>query len=327
MQVLTKLKIQLLAGKGGDGIVSFGHFILGGKPNKPNGPDGGPGGSIYLVGDESINTLFHLRNIRNVRAMDGTDGSIKSKEGTKGKVGDDIILAVPLFTKVYDENHNLLFNINSKEKILIARGGKKGLGNMHFGDKNNPHPIERTLGESGESKTIFLEVNSLADVGLVGLPNAGKSSFISLVTNNKAKIGNYEFTTLEPNIGILEYYSKECVIADLPGIIAGASTNKGLGIETLENIKKCKFLLLFVSMDLLDNDDPYVSYTKIKKELMAYDIDTKYIIVGTKIDNAFKETIDDFQKHFQEQVYFISTMDNKQGINQLIKSIFNTLYK
>jgi GTP-binding protein len=185
--------------------------------------------------------------------------------------------------------------------------------------------MTRTLGEKGESKTIFIEVSSLADVGLVGLPNVGKSTFISQVTNNRSKIGNYEFTTLEPNIGVLEYYDKSLVVADLPGIIPGACKNKGLGIETLENISKCKILLHFVSMDELDNKDPYESFLSIENELKSFGISAKRVVVGTKIDNAFEETMNSFKKHFKTKPFFISLKEDI-GVNELIKSLFESLF-
>lgn len=278
--------IFVTAGKGGNGIVAFRrekYVPFGG----PAGGDGGLGGSVVFVADESLNTLLDFTYQRHLRASNGENGMPKNQ---KGKDGEDLILKVPVGTQVFlKDTKELLFDfVYHEQKEIIAKGGKGGRGNTSFKTQNNPAPKIAENGDLGEELDLTLELKLLADVGLVGMPNAGKSTLISVLSNAKPKIANYPFTTLIPNLGLVYLdLEQSFVMADLPGLIEGASTGAGLGFEFLRHIERCRVLLHLVSMDSLENEDPYESFKKINYELFNYNKSLKnrpLVVCATKMD-------------------------------------------
>ena len=265
MKFLDQVKIYIKAGNGGDGSPSFRrekYVEFGG----PDGGDGGKGGSIILKSEENLNTLIDYRYQQHHKAERGENGSGQNRTG---KGGEDLILKVPLGTQVFEEdNKTLLFDFNKKgEEYVAAAGGKGGLGNTRFKSSTNRAPRKFTKGTRGEEFTIWLQLKTIADVGIIGLPNAGKSSLLAAITNANPKIANYEFTTLNPNLGVASYDDKEVTIADIPGLVEGAHKGTGLGIQFLKHIERCKSLLHMID---ITNDDIKKSYNQVKKELKSY---------------------------------------------------------
>ena len=241
MKFLDQAKITVKAGDGGNGCCSFRRekFIEFGGPN---GGDGGNGGSVILEAVNGLNTLIDYRYIQHFKAQRGENGKGSNKTGASG---DDLILKVPVGTQVYAEDKKtLLYDLVTEgEKIKIATGGKGGLGNTRFKSSTNQAPRKTTNGSLGEEFEIWLELKIIADIGLVGFPNSGKSSFLSLTTRAKPKIADYPFTTLNPNLGVLSIDEKEIVVADIPGLIEGAHQGVGLGDKFLKHIERCKSIL------------------------------------------------------------------------------------
>lgn len=269
MKFVDEAKIKVEAGKGGDGCASFRRekFIpLGG----PNGGDGGDGGSIFLEASENLNTLVDFRHQHNYRAKSGENGS--GSECT-GKSADDLIIKVPVGTIVYDADTNEIIGdlTANKQKICVAQGGKHGLGNIHFKSSTNRSPRKFTKGEIGEKRELLLELKLLADVGLLGLPNAGKSTLIRAVSSAKPKVADYPFTTLYPNLGVVRIDAeKSFVIADIPGLIEGAAEGLGLGIQFLKHLSRTSVLLHLVDVAPLDGSDPVATFKAITKELKKF---------------------------------------------------------
>jgi len=257
--------IEVRGGKGGKGIIAFRrekHVPFGG----PSGGDGGDGGDVYLIGDENLMTLQDYRYLRSNSAEDGTMGKGSTKTG---KGGEDLFIRVPVGTIIKDhDTKEFIFDIvKHGQKYLIAKGGKGGLGNPHFATALNKAPRKSTDGKDGEYRAIDLELKVLADVGLVGHPNAGKSTFLSVISNAKPKIADYPFTTLEPNLGIVQKDYSSFIIADIPGLIEGAANGKGLGIQFLKHVERTKVLLFMIS---LEEEDPFQAYKDLKFELSKY---------------------------------------------------------
>ena len=236
MKFLDQVKIYIKAGDGGDGSPSFRRekFIEFGGPD---GGDGGKGGSIILKSERNLNTLIDYRYQQHHKAERGTDGAGKKRTGRGGK---DLILKVPVGTQVFEEdNKTLIFDFKKQnEKFVVANGGKGGLGNVRFKSSTNRAPRKFTKGKKGEEFIIWLQLKTIADIGIIGLPNAGKSSLLSAITGATPKIANYKFTTLNPNLGVAIYDDKEIVIADIPGLIEGAHKGVGLGIKFLKHIER-----------------------------------------------------------------------------------------
>ena len=241
MKFLDQAKIHIKAGNGGAGSASFRRekFIEFGGPD---GGDGGNGGSIIFISDRNLNTLIDFRYAQHFKAKHGESGSKKNKTGANGK---DLVIKVPIGTQLYEEDNNTLIYdfTKNKEKFLVAAGGKGGLGNVRFKSSVNRAPRKKTDGKSGEDFWIWLQLKVIADIGIIGLPNAGKSSLLAAVSRARPKIASYPFTTINPNLGVVYYDNKEITLADIPGLIEGAHKGVGLGDKFLRHVERCKALL------------------------------------------------------------------------------------
>jgi GTPase len=270
MKFVDEAIIQVKAGDGGDGCVSFRReksIPLGG----PDGGDGGDGGDVYLVGDERISTLIDLRYQRHYKAESGDRG-----QGSQctGKGGESLYIRVPLGTMIFDDATDECIGdcLGEAQQICIAKGGFHGLGNLRFKSSRNRSPRQFTKGTQGEERQCRLELKLLADVGLLGLPNAGKSTLITAVSAARPKIADYPFTTLRPNLGVVTLEAhKSFVMADIPGLVEGAAEGAGLGDQFLKHLSRTKVLLHLVDVAPIDGADPVESVKTIAKELAQYD--------------------------------------------------------
>ena len=263
-------KIELKAGKGGDGSVAFRREKY--EPSGgPAGGDGGDGGSIIIVGDKDIKTLMDYSYRSIYKAESGGDGRNKKQFGKKG---EDLILKVPVGTLVKDyDTDTVIYDVkHDKEEFVICKGGKGGKGNVHFKSSIRQAPRFAEPGEKGEEKTIKLELKLLADVGLIGLPNVGKSTLLSIMSNARPKIANYHFTTLEPNLGVCKVGEKSFVLADIPGLIEGASEGLGLGHDFLKHIERTKILVHVLDISGSEGRNPIEDFELINSELSSYNI-------------------------------------------------------
>jgi len=298
MKFLDQVKIYIKAGNGGDGSPSFRrekYVEYGG----PDGGDGGKGGSIILRAEENLNTLIDYRYQQHHKALRGENGAGQNRTG---KSGDDLILKVPLGTQVFEEdNKTLIFDFNKKgQEFVAAIGGKGGLGNTRFKSSTNRAPRKFTKGTEGEEFIIWLQLKTIADIGIIGLPNAGKSSLLAAITNANPKIANYRFTTINPNLGVVSYDGKEITIADIPGLMEGAHEGVGLGIQFLKHIERCKSLLHLIDITNLDINE---SYEQVKNELKNYSsklLEKKELVVLNKIDLIDQVTVKDIIDHFSK---------------------------
>jgi len=313
MKFLDQVKIYIKAGNGGDGSPSFRRekFI---EYGGPDGGDGGKGGSVILKAEQNLNTLIDYRYQQHHKAERGDNGAGQNKTG---KSGEDLILKVPLGTQVFEEdNKTLIFDfIKIGEEFVAAAGGKGGLGNTRFKSSTNRAPRKFTKGALGEEFIIWLQLKTIADIGIIGLPNAGKSSLLAAITNANPKIANYQFTTLNPNLGVASYDDKEVTIADIPGLVEGAHKGIGLGTQFLKHIERCKSLLHLID---ITNEDLKKSYKQIKDELKNYSsklAQKKELIVLNKTDlideDMVKEIIEDFSKSMKSEVVLLSTLEKK----------------
>ena len=313
MKFLDQVKIYVKAGNGGSGSPSFRRekFVEFGGPD---GGDGGKGGSVILISERNLNTLIDYRYQQHFKAERGNDGSGKNKTG---KGGEDLYLKVPLGTQVFEEdNKTLIYDFKSqKEEFLVASGGKGGFGNTRFKSSTNRAPKKFTKGGQGEEFWIWLQLKTIADIGIIGLPNAGKSSLLASMTSANPKIANYKFTTINPNLGVASYDDKEVTLADIPGLIEGAHTGTGLGIKFLKHIERCKTLLHLID---ITEDDLFISYNQVRKELSKYSKDLvkkKEIVVLNKTDlideEEKKEKIKKLKNKLKKNIFLMSTMDKK----------------
>ena len=313
MKFLDQVKIYVKAGNGGSGSPSFRRekFVEFGGPD---GGDGGKGGSVILKSERNLNTLIDYRYQQHFKAQRGQDGSGKNKTG---KGGEDLYLKVPIGTQVFEEdNKTLIFDFKTqKEEFLLASGGKGGFGNTRFKSSTNRAPRKFTKGSQGEEFWIYLQLKTIADIGIIGLPNAGKSSLLASMTSANPKIANYKFTTINPNLGVASYDDKEITLADIPGLIEGAHKGTGLGIKFLKHIERCKTLLHLI--DITEND-LFVSYNQVRKELSKYGKDLakkKEIVVLNKIDLVDEEEkVEKIKKlisKLKKNIFVMSTMDKK----------------
>ncbi|MCB1647310.1 MAG: GTPase ObgE [Pseudomonadales bacterium] len=269
MKFVDEASIRVEAGKGGNGCLSFRRekFI---EKGGPDGGDGGDGGSVYLVGDASLNTLVDFRFQPRYRAQKGEHGKGSERKGAKGA---DIFLRVPLGTSVFDDDSNeYLGDVSAaEESMLVAQGGFHGLGNTRFKSSTNRAPRQTTPGSDGEIRNLRLELRLIADIGLLGLPNAGKSTLISTVSAARPKIADYPFTTLVPNLGVVRVGDDESfVIADIPGLIEGAAEGAGLGVQFLKHLARTRLLLHLVDIAPVDQSDPAENFRTIEAELARY---------------------------------------------------------
>ena len=313
MKFLDQVKIYIKAGDGGDGSPSFRRekFIEFGGPD---GGDGGKGGSVILKAERNLNTLIDYRYQQHHKAKRGDNGSGQNRTG---KSGENLVLKVPLGTQVFEEdNKTLIYDfIKIGEEFVAANGGRGGLGNTKFKSSTNRAPRKFTKGTSGEEFTIWLQLKSIADIGIIGLPNAGKSSLLAAITNANPKIANYQFTTLNPNLGVANYDDKEITVADIPGLVEGAHKGTGLGIKFLKHIERCKSLLHLID---ITNKDIKKSYKQVKKELKSYNSKLskkRELIVLNKIDllnkDQIKKIINDFAKSTKSEIILLSTLEKK----------------
>ncbi len=269
MKFVDEASIKVEAGKGGNGCLSFRRekYI---ERGGPDGGDGGIGGSVYLVGDAALNTLVDFRFQPNYRAEKGEHGKGSDRTGAKGQ---DLHIRVPRGTSVYDdESEEYLGDVNEAgQTLLVAAGGRHGLGNTRFKSSTNRAPRQTTPGEDGEKRVLRLELKLIADVGLLGLPNAGKSTLISAVSAATPKIADYPFTTLVPNLGVVRLdHESSFVIADIPGLIEGAADGAGLGVQFLKHLSRTRLLLHLVDIMPVDGSDPVANCRTIEQELAKY---------------------------------------------------------
>ena len=313
MKFLDQVKIYIKAGNGGDGSPSFRRekFIEFGGPD---GGDGGNGGSIILRAERNLNTLIDYRYQQHHKAKRGDNGAGQNRTG---KGGENLILKVPLGTQVFEEdNKTLLYDfVKVGEEFVVAKGGKGGLGNTRFKSSTNRAPRKFTKGSLGEEYTIWLQLKTIADVGIIGLPNAGKSSLLAAMTNASPKIANYQFTTLNPNLGVAVYDDKEITVADIPGLIEGAHKGTGLGIQFLKHVERCKSLLHMID---ITNEDIKKSYNQVKNELKKYSkklSKKKELVVLNKIDlidkKKMRDIVNDFSKSSKSEIIAVSTLEKK----------------
>ena len=327
MKFLDQAKIYVKAGDGGSGSASFRRekFIEFGGPD---GGDGGHGGSIVFAVDKNLNTLIDFRYQQHFKAEKGKDGKGKKKTGKGGK---NLILKVPIGTQIFEEDNNTLIEdlTSPEQKIVIANGGKSGLGNVRFKSSTNRAPRKKTDGNKGESFWIWLQLKVIADIGIIGMPNSGKSSLLSVLTNARPKIANYPFTTINPNLGVANYNNKEVTLADIPGLIEGAHEGVGLGDKFLRHIERCKNILHLID---ITNEDLLENYSKVRKELLKYSnklIKKREIIVFNKIDMISDEEvnkkINTFSKQIKKKIYSISALKHK-GLTTIKRMLVNYVY-
>jgi len=331
MKFVDEATIKVQAGKGGNGIVSFRrekYIELGG----PDGGDGGDGGSVFLIGDVNLNTLVDFRYSRQYRAESGGTGG---RRRMTGKSGDDLYIKVPLGTMVFDEEtEEQIGDVTAHEQVLcVAKGGFHGIGNVRYKSSTNRAPRQAKPGTPGEARTLKMEMKVLADVGLLGLPNAGKSTFISSVSGARPKVANYPFTTLHPNLGVVSVdVSRSFVVADIPGIIEGAADGAGLGIQFLKHVSRTRLLLHLVDIAPPDeSEDPLEAIRIIEKEMVRFSpelADYERWLVINKIDllpeDEREQICDDLVKRldWEGKVFKISAV-SKQGTQELCFNIMD----
>ena len=326
MKFLDQAKIYIKAGNGGSGSAHFRRekFV---EYGGPDGGDGGDGGSIIIEADRNLNTLIDFRYAQHFRAEHGRAGSKRNKTGANGK---DLLLKVPVGTQVYEEDNNTLIYdfTKNKEKYLVATGGKRGLGNVRFKSSTNRAPKKKTSGKLGEEFWIWFQLKVIADIGIIGQPNAGKSSLLAALTKAKPKIANYPFTTINPNLGVTYYDGKEITLADIPGLVEGAHKGVGLGDKFLRHIERCKALLHLID---LTEENLVDIYKKIKLELSAYDkslLNKKEIIFFNKSDLLKGEVIEKKLKEFKNKIkkkYEIISVFSSKDVKRIKKILIKNV--
>jgi GTP-binding protein len=332
MKFVDEATIFVQAGNGGGGCLAFRRekFVARGGPN---GGDGGDGGSVFLVADDSLNTLVDYRFTRSFQAQNGESG--KGSNCT-GKSGEDLILAVPVGTSVIDDETGVVIGdlTTPGERLKVAQGGWHGLGNTRFKSSVNRAPRQTTPGTPGEAKYLRLELKVLADVGMLGLPNAGKSTFIRAVSAAEPKVADYPFTTLVPSLGVVRTNRhRSFVIADIPGLIEGASEGAGLGIRFLKHLTRCRVLLHLVDMCPVDESDPVENARSIIRELERFSETlvqrTRWLVLN-KADLLLEEEVDEIRERMIRElpwagpIYVVSAAE-KQGTEALTRDLQNTL--
>ena len=324
MKFLDQVKIYVKAGDGGSGSPSFRRekFIEFGGPD---GGDGGKGGSVMLVSERNLNTLIDFRYQQHFKAERGRDGSGKNKTG---RGGENLYLKVPIGTQVFEEdNKTLIFDFKKEnEEFVAAIGGKGGFGNTRFKSSTNRAPKKFTKGAIGEEFWIWLQLKTIADIGIIGLPNAGKSSLLASLTSATPKIANYKFTTLNPNLGVAIYDDKEITLADIPGLIEGAHKGTGLGIKFLKHIERCKILLHLID---ISEKNLVNSYSQVREEMAKYSselLKKQEIIVFNKTDLVDEEEknkkIKEFHEITKKPTFETSTLD-KKSVSDIKSKLLN----
>jgi GTP-binding protein len=320
---VDEISVEVYGGKGGDGVAVYRrekYVEYGG----PWGGNGGNGGSVIFVGDEGKSTLIDLRYMRHIKAKPGERGRTKGQHGASA---DDTFVKVPLGTVIFTEDKSMKIGEITKhgEKVVVAQGGKGGRGNIALATHKNPAPDYAENGDPGVYRKIVVELKVLADVGLIGYPSVGKSTILSVVSNAKPKIAAYPFTTLHPNLGMVEVGESSFVLADLPGLIENAHQGLGLGIRFLKHIERCR---IFIHVVDLTRDDPYDDYIKINHELEMYDEDLlkrPQIVVANKIDiPGYEEKLKKLEENIKMPLLTISAHQRKE-IDKLLYLALETL--
>ena len=333
MRFIDEAKILVRSGKGGNGCVSFRRekYIPKGGPD---GGDGGKGGDVYLRASSKLLTLYDFRHKRVYEAQNGQPGMGKQRYG---RSGDDLIIDVPVGTLVYEileeGREKLLVDlVQDGQMFLVAKGGRGGKGNVHFKSSTMRTPRFAQPGEEGEEKTIRLELKIIADVGLVGLPNAGKSTFISRISAARPKIASYPFTTLTPNLGVVEDdFGRRMVVADIPGLIEGAHKGHGLGDRFLKHVERTRFLVHILSVEDVSLDNIFSGFELINNELGKSSpvlAQKEQILVLNKIDLLKDEDLSKIQESlstYKQKVFLISALTGK-GVEQLLKAMWQKFY-
>lgn len=318
---IDEATIKIKGGNGGNGIISFRREKYVDKGG-PSGGNGGNGGNVYMVSDSNINTLIFYKGNSKFVGNKGSDGGSKNQSGANG---EDIILKVPVGTEILDSNKKILFDFNKgKQKFLVSSGGAGGKGNTFFKSSANSVPYLYENGSSPNLETFYLNLKIIADVGVIGYPNVGKSTFVSTISNAKPKISNYEFTTLSPILGVVKHNGFDFTISDLPGLIEGASENKGLGHKFLKHIQRVKFILHFIDST---SDDLLKKYKSIRNELNKYSSKLhkkEEIIVFSKIDlipdREMKKIFELFKFLGEKNLFFLSSIE-KKGVNEILSKV------
>ena len=323
---IDEVVMEVEAGRGGDGCMAFlrEKFVpMGG----PNGGNGGKGADIIFKADEGLRTLLDLRYQKKIKGEPGQNGEGKNKNGS---YAEDKIIKVPVGTTIKDYDTGMIIADLTKhnEEVIVAYGGKGGRGNVTLATRNNPCPSFAERGEPGENRKIKVELRMLADVGLVGLPSVGKSTLLSMITNANPKIAAYHFTTLSPNLGVVSTKDNNYVIADLPGLIEGASLGEGLGDKFLKHIERTRVIVHVVDMSGSEGRDPYEDYLLINKELEAFNKDLlkkPMIVLANKMDLAgAKENLQEFRKKVNCEIYEVSGALNK-GLDVVVNRLADIL--
>lgn len=323
MKFLDRAKIFLKAGDGGDGCMSFRRekFVEFGGPD---GGDGGKGGDIIIEGVNHLNTLIDYRYQQHFSAKRGSNGSGSNRYGHGG---DDLILKIPVGTEILDESGEFVFAdiVKEGQRVLIAKGGEGGRGNNKFKSSVNQAPRRADSGGVGEELWIWLQLKLIADVGLIGLPNAGKSTFLSVTTRAKPKIADYPFTTLIPQLGVVYVDSSEFVIADIPGLIEGAHSGRGLGDKFLAHVERCSSLIHLID---ITQENPLQAYETIRNELLMYNdkmLNKPEIIALNKIDAVDQITIkkikNEFEKKLHTKVHTISAIHKNNNVDGVLREV------
>lgn len=324
MKFVDEATILVVAGDGGNGCVSFRRekYIPKGGPD---GGDGGDGGDVYLIADENLNTLIDYRFEKSFRAERGQNGQSRDCTGKRGK---DIVVKVPVGTRVIDQGTGETLGDMTRhgQKLMVGKGGWHGLGNTRFKSSVNRSPRQKTMGTPGEKRDLQLELMLLADVGMLGLPNAGKSTFIRAVSAAKPKVADYPFTTLVPSLGVVRMDSEQSfVVADIPGLIEGAADGAGLGIRFLKHLERCRVLLHLIDIDPIDESDPVENARIILGELEKYSeklFNKPRWLVFNKIDLISEEEAQSRAKAVAEALgwegkYYLISAASRTGVNEL----------
>jgi len=330
MKFLDEAKIYIRSGKGGDGCLSFRrekYIEFGG----PDGGDGGRGGDVWALCVDNLNTLIDYRYQQHFRAKNGTPGMGRNRTGAGG---DDMLIKLPPGTQVFAEDNETLIADLTKpgEKVLLAKGGNGGFGNAHFKSSTNQAPRRINPGQPGEELTVWLRLKLIADAGLIGLPNAGKSTFLATVSAAKPKVGAYPFTTLHPNLGVVRAGETDFVLADIPGLIEGANDGAGLGVRFLGHVERCRVLLHLIDATEIECD-VVSAYDTVRQELQAYGealADKPEILALSKCDAVGDEDLDDrtrrLAEHAGQTPMFISSAANI-GIQDALFAIGHAIAK
>ena len=324
--MIDQININIKSGNGGDGAISGRHekFIPRGGPD---GGDGGDGGSVYFIADENERTLLSFRYKKNFFAENGGNGAGAKKHGANGK---DIFIKVPIGTQIFDDEDFLIADmIENKQKTLVLSGGKGGNGNVKYASSTNQYPVIAQSGETGTKINVRLDLKLLGDVGIIGAPNAGKSSIISFLTAATPKIANYPFTTLEPVLGVVEHRNKDFVLVDIPGLIEGAHEGIGLGHDFLRHIERTKMLIHVIDGSELN---PIETFYKINKEIELFNkeiLNKPQIILINKIDLEEvkileKDILDSFSE-IPEMIYFVSAISG-EGLLKVMDETVTMLF-